>query len=945
MSNFFSSFHNLPCSNYGCNTRELRVRSVFHAQYTRSSSKKADGVVKDKHNRIKSLKAEISTLLLMLILCSIYVSSFALSNDEINFLVDKEQFGLLEKHADALLNRAYSGSQEDVLTVLNYAIRADQPGLAVLCNKRLATEFKSLDAALQWLMLTQAAEVDSTTWLAEVQEIIAAFPVALDKSVLSYYAGQATEEDISVAIALADKYNDVIETMAKEIIDEISTQRSDSLALAMIDQLHTGFPYSKYDQIAYYYQLYHLSNAKNWEAFKIASDNLAQKSPVHAYISAIYLISPGYRKAYKGEQDPLLKAEQLLQQAASTEAQTLLYDNYSPADWKNRISLQQAKIDYYQLLQKYGMFGDEKPLSSLKKLPMRDFNAIKMKLLRISFANNDRGEYSEKFFWLGKLYSLNPKTQKEAAKSFAECLRWGSPRKKYDIEAWDAITAIHAALKIKQAPMDWIRSIFGYKGIVFQDVSQQAGVEGIPYSRVALGDYNSDGMIDMLFSGKHLYTNLGGMEFNNDSSVANLDSLSSTGGLFADFNKDGKLDILSLSYAENGMGERLMKNQDLQRFVSVNERAGDIDDKSPTEAAAWVDMDGKGYPSIYVTNYEKWQKRAGYPDYFWNNAGGYFSDKSQAYGFRTPDYTDNPGQAGRGVAPADFDNDGKQEIFVSNYRLNRNFCWKQTDTLFVDVAPLYGLAGTYKKGYYGHSIGADWGDYDNDGDLDVFIANLAHPRFLDISDISMLLRNDGLASRVVEGDTLYYWQFTDVTANAGITYDELHSDPCFFDADNDGYLDLFISSVYENDRSYLYHNNGDSTFSDITWLAGARVYNGWGNACGDLDRDGKLDLVVGSGNGAKVLRNNTKTTNKAVYVKPVWVGEKIQLISDPAQFGKVPQSPAFGSRVVLSYKLGGKTHELVRELSSAKGTASQNAAELQFGIGKGKLLEIRRYEP
>ncbi|HPN27261.1 MAG TPA: CRTAC1 family protein, partial [Candidatus Cloacimonas sp.] len=195
---------------------------------------------------------------------------------------------------------------------------------------------------------------------------------------------------------------------------------------------------------------------------------------------------------------------------------------------------------------------------------------------------------------------------------------------------------------------------------------------------------------------------------------------------------------------------------------------------------------------------------------------------------------------------------------------------------------------------------------------------------------------------VVENDTIYFWQFTNVTKQAGITYDELHSDPLFFDADNDGYLDLFITSVYDNERSYLYHNKGDGTFEDITWLSGARVYNGWGNASADLNRDGLIDLVVGSGNGAKILQNKTVTNNNALYVKPVWKNDIVELVTDTNNYDKVPNTPAFGTRVEVTIKRPfHKQKTLIRELCSAKGTGSQNAPELHFGINKGKVVNIR----
>ena len=875
--------------------------------------------------------------------------AFGLTNEEIRFLTDKEQFHLILKNSEGILEKAINGNEDDLRSTLYFAQRSDQAGLAILCHKRLATEYGSLEDALHWLLLMQSSEIDSLEFLSEIQTVSRSFPQPLDAAIFAHYANGAPESDIIQAVAVSPTYNTIIEAMAKSSIDEISIQQSDSLALAMIDGFTQDFPNSKYAQIAHYYRLLHLSNQKNWAAFSAAIAEYGSLNPVNAYISALFLISPTYRKVAVTAKSPvsaLSLAEEYLIKAAASSEQTMLYDVYNQEDWFNRLALQKAKIAYYKILEQRGLYGDEANLPGLIGKTPKGICKLAKQLGKLKFSNNDRGEIAEIHYWLGRVYLLDNHRQKKAAMNFIQSLCWGSPRRKYDAEAWAAVLSIHASLGISTDTDTWMRKLMKYKGIVFADESSASGLNEKGYSRVALGDYNSDGLSDILFTGKYLYKNDGKMHFSDVSETANLSSLNSSGGLFADFNRDGLLDIVSLSHAEEGRGDQLLKNMDGTRFVNVNERAGDIEDGFPSEAAAWIDPDGKGFPSLYVTNYEKWQQRSGYPDFYWHNEAGYFADNTEKAGFLLPAYTQNPGQAGRGVAPADFDNDGKQEILVTNYRLNRNFCWKQIDTLFVDVAALYGLAGTYKQGYYGHSIGADWGDYDNDGDLDLFVANLAHPRFLDISDKSMLLRNDGLAFRVVEQDTIYYWQFTNVTESAGITYDELHSDPLFIDADNDGFLDIFITSIYENDRSYLYHNNGNGTFTDITWLAGARVFNGWGNACGDLDRDGLLDIVVGSGNGIRILHNGTKTKNKALYFKPVWKGDNIYVESDTTLFGKVPQSPAFGVRMEITVKgARGKKHKLIRELCSAKGTASQNAPELHFGIGTDKVIEIKRIAP
>lgn len=170
----------------------------------------------------------------------------------------------------------------------------------------------------------------------------------------------------------------------------------------------------------------------------------------------------------------------------------------------------------------------------------------------------------------------------------------------------------------------------------------------------------------------------------------------------------------------------------------------------------------------------------------------------------------------------------------------------------IDQACFYGVAGQEKDGWWGHTIGSEWGDFDNDGDLDLITANLAHPRYIEFSNRTCLyenrLRQDGV--------------FREVRAEWGIKYQETHSDPAWGDVDSDGDLDLFLTCIYPNRPSFLYLNDlGDHHFRDVTFLAGVQVTNAWGCAFSDFDRDGDLDLAVGSGKSLHLFRNRGSRAN------------------------------------------------------------------------------------
>jgi len=454
----------------------------------------------------------------------------------------------------------------------------------------------------------------------------------------------------------------------------------------------------------------------------------------------------------------------------------------------------------------------------------------------------------------------------------------GSPRNTWPEKSLKALSEMGVSDPVAAA-----REMLDYSGMAFVDKTSDMGFPvDMKASRVAVGDHNHDGWEDVLLQGR-LFENDKGRGFAEVTDRLGLSGVSGSGALFIDYDNDGWDDILIL-----GKAERLFRNEKGKRFTEID--AGLVD-TLPTEGASGFDLNGDGWPEIYLANYESGGLGKGTPDILYMNDRGRFRPVEIA-----PETL-----CGRGVAASDFDLDGDCDLYVANYRLQRNFFYINQGGVLLDSAFQYGVAGKDREDWFGHSIGPAWADFDNDGDFDLLVCNLAHPRYIDFSEKTVLYQATGRQDE----------PFQDVREQVGITYDECHSEPLWGDFDNDGDPDLYLTSVYEKERSYLYQNmlceTGEARFQDVTFLAGARVLNGWGTAALDFDHDGDLDIAVGSGSGFRFLVNETETKNTWIEIEGLPRGAVVRLMA-----GEVL---------------------MTRQAEFAKGTTSQSSSVLHFGLG------------
>lgn len=503
------------------------------------------------------------------------------------------------------------------------------------------------------------------------------------------------------------------------------------------------------------------------------------------------------------------------------------------------------------------------------------------------------------------------------------------------------------------------RDIATETGLIFDHRNGASGKHYMPEIMgpgVALFDFDNDGDLDVYLvqgvaldgngtsvagaagsmPGNRLFKNLlsetGQLRFVDVTAQAGVGHIGyGMGVAVGDYDNDGRLDLYVTNFGRNV----LFHNNGDGTFTDVTAKAG-VEDEHWSTSAAWVDFDGDGWLDLFVCNYVDFTvtgnrgcvSASGEPDYctpkmyrpvpsrlFRNLRNGHFEDVSDAAGinrFYGP---------ALGVVCADFNHDGKPDIYVANDTA-ANLLWlNKGDGTFreaaLDTGVAYSAEGKPKAG-----MGVTIADVQDDGSNVLLVTNLTR---------------EGVTA--FRGDRT--GQFEDVTAQLGLlqpTFGLTGFGAQWFDYDNDGFLDLFIangavtlpeatqrsSSPYAQ-RNQLFHNERGKKLRDVSDLGGPAFSSGGvsrGAAFGDIDNDGAIDIVVANNNGPVELLHNECAQGTH------WLTLKLECPREN-QFAIGARAALISSRKVSAWRY-------VRTDSSY---LSANDLRVHFGLGKETAVD------
>ncbi len=503
---------------------------------------------------------------------------------------------------------------------------------------------------------------------------------------------------------------------------------------------------------------------------------------------------------------------------------------------------------------------------------------------------------------------------------------------------------------------------------------------------VAVGDINNDGLDDIFFTANmennRLYLNEGGLTFKDitkTARVAGKKNAWSTGATMADVNNDGLLDIY---VCYSGWGDEQARRNELyinQGDLQFEEKAAEygLNDPSNSTHAGFFDFDQDGDLDMYLLNHNTTvinsiefegvrntrHPRAG--DKLYENVDGHFTDISEKAGIKG-----SPLGFGLGLALADINGDGFQDIYVSND-------YTEPDYLYINNGN--GTFTDRMTDYLQHisyfSMGSDITDVNNDGQSDIYTLDMLPE---DNERQKLLYGPDNYeqyALMVVNG---YYHQnmrnmlhvsnangtFSEIGQLAGISNTDWSWSSLFADFDNDGWKDLFVTNGYYRDytnrdflkfkgdyyfqkavnneqadtfqlvssmtstpiHNYIFQNNKDLTFTDqsIHWGFDTRVFSN-GAAYSDLDNDGDLDLVV----------NNL---NERAFVYQNMAREKYPEKNYLDLVFKPEKGTALGSKVYVYTREGQQYYEYM----PTRGFQSSVSHKLHLGLGDVSVADSLR---